>query len=82
MYPRGEDCLGSLLSGHVKGGGPGHVHTCLHLEMDPGTYNCSLIKMDWLDTCITLRLDDAFLVVFIQCWCKGSTILLSMGSQG
>jgi hypothetical protein len=33
-------------------------------------YNCSLIKVDWLDACIALRVVGAVLVIFLQRWRK------------
>jgi hypothetical protein len=33
-------------------------------------YNCSLIKVDWIDACIALRVVGPVLVVFLGCWRK------------
>ncbi len=44
--------------------------------------NCSLIKMDWLATCIALRLVGAGLIIFLWRWRKICTILHPMGSKG
>jgi hypothetical protein len=33
-------------------------------------FNCLLIKEDWLDACIALRVVGAVLVVFLQRWRK------------
>jgi hypothetical protein len=45
-------------------------------------YNCSLIKVDWLDACIVLGVVGAVLDVFLCRWCKICTILQPLGSKG
>jgi hypothetical protein len=42
----------------------------------------SLIKVDWLDACIALRVVGAVLVFFLQLWRKICTIPQPMGSKG
>jgi hypothetical protein len=46
------------------------------------TYNCALIKVDWLAACIALRVVDAVLVDFFWRWREICTILQPMGSKG
>ncbi len=41
-------------------------------------YNCSLIKVDWLDAFMALRVFD----VFLRCWHKICSICQPMGSKG
>jgi hypothetical protein len=45
-------------------------------------HNCSLIKTDWFDACIALRVIDALLVVFLRRWRKICTIHQPMEAQG
>ncbi len=45
-------------------------------------YNSALIKVDWLDACIVLRVVGAGLVIFLQRWRKICTILHANGKQG
>ncbi len=45
-------------------------------------YNRSLIKVEWLAACITLRVVGAVLVVFFRRWRKICTIRQPMGSKG
>ncbi len=44
--------------------------------------NSSLIKVDWLDACIALRVVGAVLVIFLQYWHKICTILQPIESRG
>jgi hypothetical protein len=46
-------------------------HSCLSQV----EYNCGLIKVDWLATCIALGVVGAVLVAFLQHWRKIRTIL-------
>jgi hypothetical protein len=41
-----------------------------HSRSSQVEYNCSLIKEDWLDACIALRVVGAVLVIFLQRWRK------------
>jgi hypothetical protein len=47
-------------------------------------YNCALIKVNWFDACIALRIVSAVFVVFLRRWRKIYRILqaLANGQQG
>jgi hypothetical protein len=45
-------------------------------------YNCSWIKVDWLDACIALELVGAVLVVFLRRWRKNLHNPPANGKQG
>jgi hypothetical protein len=44
-------------------------------------HNCSLKKVDWLDSCLAITVVGVVLVVFLQHWRKICTIQ-PMGSKG
>ncbi len=44
-------------------------------------FYCIMIKVDWLDACIALRVVGAVLVVFLQRWRKLWTILYQLDSR-
>ncbi len=50
--------------------------------LSKGECNCSLIKVDWLDVYIALRVVGTVLVVILRQWRKIFTILQPMGSKG
>jgi hypothetical protein len=50
-----------------------------HSSQSQVEYNCSLIKVDWLDVCIARRVVGAVFVVFLWRWRKICTILQLRG---
>ncbi len=53
----------------------------LPFQLSQVEYNCSLIKLDWLAACISLRVIGAVFVVFLRHWRKIWTILQPMESK-